>query len=168
MQRPLKAFLSTTTRILSRGTLRKEIRKTCLSNSSRLEFSTSSSSRAKRVSRIPKKDVVELTPAAADRIKALIERKKNQDSNISGLRLGVRTRGCNGMSFVMDYQEEGKEGKFDEKISAYGVDVYIDSKAVFYIVGTKMDWVEDDIRAEFTFENPNAKGTCGCGESFNV
>jgi len=111
---------------------------------------------------------VELTPAAADRIKALIERKKNQDSNISGLRLGVRTRGCNGMSFVMDYQEEGKEGKFDEKISAYGVDVYIDSKAVFYIVGTKMDWVEDDIRAEFTFENPNAKGTCGCGESFNV
>jgi len=111
---------------------------------------------------------VELTPAAADRVKSLIERKKLQDSNISGLRLGVRTRGCNGMSFVMDYQEEGKEGKFDEKVSMHGVNVFIDSKAVFYIVGTKMDWVEDDIRAEFTFENPNAKGTCGCGESFNV
>mmetsp|Transcript_18719 Transcript_18719/g.26351 ORF Transcript_18719/g.26351 Transcript_18719/m.26351 type:complete len:166 (-) Transcript_18719:659-1156(-) len=165
MQRPFKAFLSATTRILSRS---KEPRIARLTNSSRRKFSTSTSSRAKRVSRIPKKDVVELTPAAADRIKALIERKKHQDSKISGLRLGVRTRGCNGMSFVMDYQQEGKEGKFDEKISAHGVDVYIDSKAVFYIIGTKMDWIEDDIRAEFTFENPNAKGTCGCGESFNV
>mmetsp|Transcript_17046 Transcript_17046/g.23855 ORF Transcript_17046/g.23855 Transcript_17046/m.23855 type:complete len:157 (-) Transcript_17046:195-665(-) len=127
-------------------------------------FSTSSSQQ--RVSRIPKKDVVTVTEAAAQRIKALLENKK--DSKVAGVRLGVKTRGCNGLSFVLGYQEEGKGDKFDEKVSAHGVDVYIDSKAVFYIVGTKMDWIEDDLRAEFTFDNPNAKGQCGCGESFNV
>ncbi|GAB5357235.1 hypothetical protein AAMO2058_000356800 [Amorphochlora amoebiformis] len=126
----------------------------------------SSTSRPKRTSRLPKKDVVTVSEEAAIRIRDLIEKKN--DPTISGIRLGVRSRGCNGLSFVMDYQQDGKEGKLDEKVSAHGVDVYIDSKAVFYIIGTKMDWVEDDLRAEFTFENPNAKGQCGCGESFNV
>eukprot|EP00470_Lotharella_oceanica_P002735 CAMPEP_0170175692 /NCGR_PEP_ID=MMETSP0040_2-20121228/8723_1 /TAXON_ID=641309 /ORGANISM="Lotharella oceanica, Strain CCMP622" /LENGTH=131 /DNA_ID=CAMNT_0010417759 /DNA_START=148 /DNA_END=543 /DNA_ORIENTATION=+ len=131
-------------------------------------MASTSSAMEKRKSRIPKKDVVSISETAAERIKNLIERKKQQDSKVVGIRLGVRTRGCNGLSFVMDYQEDGKVGKLDEKVSAHGVDVYVDSKAVFYIVGTEMDWIEDDLRAEFTFENPNAKGTCGCGESFNV
>ncbi len=107
-----------------------------------------------------------MTEEAAKRVKSLIEQRS--DPKLAGLRLNVRTRGCNGLSFVMDYQDKDKIGRFDEKVSAHGVDVFIDSKAVFYIVGTTMDWIEDDLRAEFTFDNPNAKGTCGCGESFNV
>mmetsp|Transcript_11138 Transcript_11138/g.27372 ORF Transcript_11138/g.27372 Transcript_11138/m.27372 type:complete len:157 (-) Transcript_11138:116-586(-) len=129
---------------------------------------STSSNMQQRTSRIPKKDVVSISDNAANRIRSLIEKKKEKNPSIAGLRLGVKTRGCNGLSFVMDYQEEGKEGKLDEKVSVNGVDVFVDSKAVFYIIGTKMDWVEDELRAEFTFENPNAKGTCGCGESFNV
>jgi iron-sulfur cluster assembly accessory protein len=145
--------------------MRRFLRSTnVFSNPLRALFSTKPA--AKRERKLPTKSAIEITEGAAERVKALMDSKKGTD--VVGIRLNVKTRGCNGLSFVMDYQDPNKVGKFDEKVSAHGVDVYIDSKAVFYIVGTKMDWVEDDLRAEFTFDNPNAKGTCGCGESFNV
>ena len=74
--------------------------------------------------------------------------------------------GCNGLSYVMDYATEA--GKFEDVVEEHGVAVMIEPKAFMHIVGTKMDYVEDELSCEFVFHNPNSKGDCGCGESFNV
>ena len=66
----------------------------------------------------------------------------------------------------MNYESE--HGKFDEIVEKEGIKVVVDSKAVMYLLGTEMDFVENDIKAEFVFVNPNSKGSCGCGESFNI
>ena len=83
-----------------------------------------------------------------------------------GLRLGVRTTGCSGLAYSVDYVSEALG--FDERIETPGGLFFIDGASVLYLVGSTMDWVEDDFTAGFTFENPNAKGSCGCGESFTV
>ena len=75
-------------------------------------------------------------------------------------------RGCSGLAYSVDYVSE--EQGFDEKIETPGGVFYIDGASVLYLVGSVMDWVEDDFSAGFVFENPNAKGACGCGESFMV
>ena len=110
------------------------------------------------------KSVITLTESAANRIKCLLE--QNKDPTIIGLRLSTKTRGCNGTSYVIDYAKEKQ--KLDEHVHEMGVDIYIDSKALFSIIGTEMDFVEDRIRSEFVFNNPNAKSQCGCGESFQT
>mmetsp|Transcript_28203 Transcript_28203/g.97522 ORF Transcript_28203/g.97522 Transcript_28203/m.97522 type:complete len:134 (-) Transcript_28203:94-495(-) len=112
--------------------------------------------------RTPSKAPIEITESAAERLRALLAKRPGA----IGLRLGVRTRGCNGMSYTMNYADEA--GKFDEEVESRGVRVLIEPRALLSILGTTMDWKEDDISAEFVFTNPNAKGTCGCGESFNV
>ncbi|KAG5176724.1 hypothetical protein JKP88DRAFT_351024 [Tribonema minus] len=99
---------------------------------------------------------------AADRIKELLEAKPGK----VGVRLGVKRRGCNGYSYTLNYADE-KPAK-DEEVAEKGVRVFVDPLATFYIVGTTMDWEETELSSEFTFKNPNAKGSCGCGESFNV
>lgn len=68
----------------------------------------------------------------------------------------------------MNYSKEGEVGKLDEVVEEKGVRVIVDSKALMFIVGTEMDFIDNDIKSEFVFNNPNSKGTCGCGESFNV
>ena len=93
---------------------------------------------------------------------------KANAKDIYGVRLSVRRRGCNGYSYVMNYAESEQRGKLDELVEEKGVRVIVESKALMFLVGTEMDYVDNDIKSEFVFNNPNEKGRCGCGESFNV
>ncbi|XP_074643490.1 iron-sulfur cluster assembly 1 homolog, mitochondrial-like [Tubulanus polymorphus] len=111
---------------------------------------------------IPTRDPLILTQAAIDRIKDLMKDKPD----MLGLKIGVRTRGCNGLSYTLDYCKE--KAKFDEVVSKEGISVIIDSKAQLTLLGTEMDFVTHKLGSEFVFNNPNVKGMCGCGESFNV
>src|SRR5688500_10710121 len=106
---------------------------------------------------------IQLTPAAEDRIAELMGRAPE---GAIGVKLSTPRRGCSGLAYSVDYVTE--EVPFDEKIVTPGGNFYIDGGSVLYLVGSTMDWVEDDFAAGFTFENPNAKGACGCGESFTV
>lgn len=82
------------------------------------------------------------------------------------IRIGVKNRGCSGLTYNLEYVD--KPGKFDEEVVQDGVKVLIDSKALFSIIGSEMDWVDDKLSSRFVFHNPNSKGQCGCGESFMV
>lgn len=104
-----------------------------------------------------------ITESAANRVKELLAKKGD---DIVGVRIGVRTRGCNGLSYTMNYAT-GPE-KFEDVVVDKGVTVIIESKALLHVVGTTMDYATDELSAEFVFHNPNAKGMCGCGESFNT
>ena len=83
-----------------------------------------------------------------------------------GIRIGVKKGGCNGFVYTMHYAEEIL--KSDASVQDGELTVLIDPKAVFAVTGTEMDWVQSKLKSEFVFTNPNAEGTCGCGESFNV
>ena len=106
---------------------------------------------------------ITLTPAAEARIADLMARAP--DGSI-GVKLSTPRRGCSGLAYSVDYVTE--ELKFDEKIETPGGTFYVDGGSILYLIGSVMDWVEDDFAAGFTFANPNAKGACGCGESFTV
>jgi len=106
---------------------------------------------------------VTLTPAAEARVAALMA--KAPEGTV-GVKLSTPRRGCSGLAYSVDYVSE--EAPFDEKIPTPGGKFYIDGASVLYLVGSVMDWKEDDFAAGFVFENPNAKGACGCGESFTV
>ena len=93
---------------------------------------------------------------------------KANAQDIYGVRLSVRRRGCNGYSYVMNYAESSHREKLDELVEEKGVRVIVESKALMFLVGTEMDYLDTDIKSEFVFNNPNEKGRCGCGESFNV
>lgn len=104
-----------------------------------------------------------LTPSAEQRITYLMG--KAPEGTI-GVKLSTPRRGCSGLAYSVDYISE--EVKFDEKIETPGGTFYIDGGSVLYLIGSTMDWVEDDFTAGFVFNNPNAKGSCGCGESFTI
>jgi iron-sulfur cluster assembly protein len=106
---------------------------------------------------------ITLTPAAEARIAELMGKAPE---GAIGVKLSTPRRGCSGLAYSVDYVTE--EVKFDEKIATPGGAFYVDGASVLYLVGSVMDWVEDDFAAGFTFANPNAKGACGCGESFTV
>ena len=104
-----------------------------------------------------------LTAAAEARIAKLMSQAP---AGAIGVKLSTPRRGCSGLAYSVDYVTE--EAPFDEKIETPGGIFYIDGGSVLYLVGSTMDWKEDDFTAGFVFENPNAKGSCGCGESFTV
>lgn len=104
-----------------------------------------------------------LTPSAEARIAKLMETAP--DGSI-GVKLSTPRRGCSGLAYSVDYVSEASS--FDEKIETPGGLFFIDGASVLYLIGSTMDWQEDDFTAGFVFNNPNAKGSCGCGESFTV
>jgi iron-sulfur cluster assembly protein len=104
-----------------------------------------------------------LTPAAEARIAELMAKAP---AGAIGVKLSTPRRGCSGLAYSVDYVNE--EQAFDEKITTPGGTFYIDGASVLYLIGSTMDWQEDDFAAGFVFANPNAKGACGCGESFTV
>ena len=106
---------------------------------------------------------VNLTPAAEARVAELMS--KAPDGTV-GVRLSTPRRGCSGLAYSVDYVTEAQP--FDERIETPGGVFYIDGASVLYLIGSTMDWQEDDFAAGFVFANPNAKGACGCGESFTV
>ena len=107
--------------------------------------------------------VLTITDAAVDRVKALMARS---DKPVQGLRVGVKTRGCSGLSYNVEYADAPK--KFEEVVEEKGIRIFIDPTAVMFLVGSTMDYVDDKFRSGFVFSNPNEKGRCGCGESFHV
>ncbi|XP_070562768.1 iron-sulfur cluster assembly 1 homolog, mitochondrial-like [Ptychodera flava] len=115
-----------------------------------------------RKRQIPRRAALVLTQAAVSKVQSLMETR--QDA--VGLKVGVKTRGCNGLSYTLDFVKEKQ--KFDEEVFQDGVRVLIDAKAQMSLLGTEMDFVENKLSSEFVFNNPNIKGTCGCGESFNI
>lgn len=104
------------------------------------------------------------TERAADRIKEILN--GGNAAGALGIRLGVKRRGCNGLSYTLNYAFEKPEK--DLEMESHGVTVFIEPMALFSVVGTVMDWEETELSSEFTFNNPNSKGECGCGESFTV
>lgn len=109
----------------------------------------------------PRMALITLSPNAVEHLRALLDQPEPQL-----IRIGVRNRGCSGLTYHLEYVTE--PGKFDELVEQDGVKVFIDSKALFSIVGSEMDWIDDKLSSRFIFKNPNSKGTCGCGESFMV
>lgn len=106
---------------------------------------------------------LKVTPAALERLKMLLAQRGRPSA---GVRIGVRARGCSGMSYTLEYADE--KTPFDEVVETDGVTILIDPKATMFILGTEMDYVEDKLESGFVFRNPNEKGRCGCGESFHV
>lgn len=106
---------------------------------------------------------VVLTASAQARIASLMEQAPE---GAIGVKLSTPRRGCSGLAYSVDYVTQ--ENAMDEKIETPGGVFYIDAASVLYLIGSTMDWQEDDFTAGFVFDNPNAKGSCGCGESFTV
>ena len=111
----------------------------------------------------PRPKALNLTPAAEARIAALMAQAP---AGAIGVKLSTPRRGCSGLAYSVDYVTEAKP--FDERIDTPGGTLFVDGGSILYLIGSTMDWVEDDFTAGFVFQNPNAKGTCGCGESFTV
>ncbi|WP_299011106.1 iron-sulfur cluster assembly protein IscA [uncultured Shewanella sp.] len=103
-----------------------------------------------------------ITPAAAERIKSfLASRGKGL-----GLRIGLKTSGCSGMAYILEFVDELNDD--DELYAIDGVNIIIDAKSLVYLQGIELDFVKEGLNEGFEFNNPNAKGECGCGESFTV
>jgi|TARA_B100001750_G_C15472786_1_gene580770 iron-sulfur cluster assembly protein len=109
------------------------------------------------------KQIISLSENAAKRIKEIMSSAEN---NSIGVRVGVKSGGCAGMSYVMEYAKEINPN--DELIEDRGVKLYIDPAATMYLLGTEMDYKKEEFSSTFIFKNPNETERCGCGESFKV
>ena len=109
------------------------------------------------------KQVIKLSDNAANRIKQIMTKA---ESSAIGVRVGVKSGGCAGMSYIMEYAKEIKPN--EEVIEQKGVKVFIDPNAVMYLLGTEMDYKREKFSSQFIFKNPNETERCGCGESFKI
>jgi iron-sulfur cluster assembly protein len=105
---------------------------------------------------------ITLTPAAATRVKRHIQKRGKG----LGLRIGVRTTGCSGLAYKLEYVDDQAEG--DLVFDSEGVQIFVDPKSIVYVDGTRVDFVREGLSEGFKFSNPNEKDACGCGESFRV
>jgi len=107
--------------------------------------------------------IITVSDNAAKQVKSLLDKRGKASA---GIRVGVKKGGCSGLSYTIEYADDVQ--KFEEVVEDKGVTVLIDPKAVMYLIGSEMDFVEEKFKSGFTFKNPNEKGQCGCGESFHV
>lgn len=107
--------------------------------------------------------MIQLTPHAAEKVRELIAKRENPES---GLRVGVRGGGCSGFQYFLEFADAGHKG--DRELDSHGVKLFVDPKSFLYLQGTEVDFVDSLGGSGFKFSNPNAKRTCGCGESFSV
>ena len=107
--------------------------------------------------------IVSLTDAAANRVRALMSKS---DDGVIGLRIGVSSKGCSGLSYVVEYAKDKKQ--FEEQVDVDGALVLIDPAATMFLIGSEIDYKESLLESGFTFTNPNETARCGCGESFSV
>jgi iron-sulfur cluster assembly protein len=107
--------------------------------------------------------IMSVTDAAISQVKILISKREKESL---GIRVGVKSGGCSGLSYYIEYADE--ISKFDETIQIEGITILIDPKALMYLIGSKMDYVIDEFKSGFIFLNPNEKGKCGCGKSFSA
>jgi iron-sulfur cluster assembly protein len=121
------------------------------------------STKTETMSSRPRPAAVTLTPAAEARVAALMAKAPE---GTLGLKLSTPRRGCSGLAYSVEFVTDAKP--FDERIETPAGPFFIDAASVLYLIGSTMDWQEDDFTAGFVFANPNAKGMCGCGESFTV
>ena len=112
---------------------------------------------------LPSFKVLTLTDAAADRVKDIMAKA---DRPLAGVRVGVKNGGCAGMSYTMEYAEAGKPG--EDVVEDKGVKVFVDPKAVLFLLGTQMDFQTTKLASQFVFNNPNQTSACGCGESVAI
>jgi iron-sulfur cluster assembly protein len=112
---------------------------------------------------LPKLKILTLTDTAAARVKAIVARSERP---IAGLRVGVKNGGCAGMSYTMDYAEAPQPG--DEVVEDRGVTIFVDPKALLFLLGTEMDFQTSKLSSGFVFNNPNQTSACGCGESVAI
>jgi iron-sulfur cluster assembly accessory protein len=108
-------------------------------------------------------ETVSLSENAAEKVRELIESRPNATA---GLRVGVRGGGCSGFTYFLEFAESPNSG--DREIESHGVPLFVDNKSYLYLMGTQVDYVDGLAGAGFKFTNPNARRTCGCGESFSV
>lgn len=104
-----------------------------------------------------------MTESAKNRIRDLMNQR---DMPAVGVRIGIKTKGCSGMSYTMEFADQASP--FDEIVTIDDITLMIDPKAIMFILGTEMDYVEEALHSGFVFSNPNEKGRCGCGKSFHV
>src|SRR5215204_1036045 len=112
---------------------------------------------------LPSFKVLTLTDAAADRVKDIMAKAEKP---IAGVRVGVKNGGCAGMSYTMEYAEAPKPG--EDVVEDKGVKVFVDPKAVLFLLGTEMDFETTKLASQFVFRNPNQTSACGCGESVAI
>lgn len=107
--------------------------------------------------------MISLTESAAEKVGELI---KGRDGDTAGLRVGVRGGGCSGFTYFLEFADAANKG--DRELESFGVRLYVDPKSFLYLMGTEVDYVDSLAGSGFKFVNPNARRTCGCGESFSM
>lgn len=108
--------------------------------------------------------MITLTEQAANRVKYNLQKRGKG----IGIRVGVKTTGCSGLAYILEYVDSSANTQDQQIYDNYGVKVYVDRKSLVYLEGLEMDWVKQGLNEGFEFKNPKEKSKCGCGESFNV